>query len=234
MFNYITAVLLLLCAATAQAGVFVGFGQNVVCSTPDDGSLLNEGFLGIGYENTGWTEQVGANGTIDEDHTLTGTPPSGSCTEGLLTAIAVGATAATHIVRDMGTGITYPVDLYFEMRVNSQSFSSWGSVRIVGFQSSSGSWDSGALDLRAGDNGSGSFGINVNGSAVNALTTGAWHTIKIHLDSTPASSYMQIDGGSNIAFTRATDTPRYLFIGAPHLVSNDEAISIEWGRVWID
>lgn len=39
------------------------------------GSIFNESFEGAGYENSGWTEDVGAGCTVDEDSTLT--PPTG-------------------------------------------------------------------------------------------------------------------------------------------------------------
>lgn len=65
-----TALLLLLCAASAQAGVFVGFGSS---AAPID-YLINEDFEGTGTP-TDWTV---VSGTVDFDY-ATGCPSGSQC-----------------------------------------------------------------------------------------------------------------------------------------------------------
>jgi hypothetical protein len=64
---------------------------------------------------------------------------------------------------------------------------------------------------RSGEN----YAVQVDGAAsstTTAISTG-WLHAKIHVDATANASYVSINGGSNLGFTRANVSGQYLIIG---------------------
>lgn len=219
--------------------IMLGGGAEVgsACSTPSDGDELNEGFIGVGYENS-WSETIGATGVVDEDHTLTGSPPAGSCSEGLLTSVTTSG-GATYSTWDRGSAITSSsndVDVKAEFRINSYTLpNQFDQIRVLGWDAD-GTPGQGVGSSRIEWNGS-SLAIHCQGASVSTedtISTGTWYTLTIHLDATAASSYCQIDSGAQRTFTRNSEDGQYLIAGPSDLLDADEAVAIEWGRVWIN
>jgi len=207
-------------------------GAGGACSTPADGDVLNEGFLGTGYELT-WAETVGANGVLDEDHTLTGSPPAGSCTEGLLSQITATSGGVTYAQWDNGSEIAASVDIYAELMISSTLPTNGDDITVIAcLNGSSLSCDQLRFYLSAG-----AYYVYVDGtvdSAAVAFSAGAWHTVKVHHDLTRASSYLQVDGGAQTAYTGYDRNPRYIRTGIPDRLEADETADIQWGRVWLN
>ena len=101
------------------------------CSTPLTGDEMNEGFLGVGYENVGEWAEVLNGGTIEEDFSLTNLPaPPGSCEEGLQTASPVGN--VSYAEWDRGSAIadgTANVS-YMEFQVTDKTADAFASFTI--------------------------------------------------------------------------------------------------------
>lgn len=237
-----TLIVFILSCSVVMAGQGMGPGPGCKaytsgpCTTPATGAYFNEGFLGTandGYENTGWVTYQGTGGTVNANYTLTNSPPSGSCTEGLLTALTAGGEYAA-VFRDFGSTHSFPVDIYIEFRVDSYTLPANGDLfRVMKYSPSSDQTDSAPLWFHIGKDGSGNLIIGNDGGDV-ALSAG-WHTIKLHAESTSTNSYYQLDGGTQIPYDRGSaGVPQYLFLGSVQLVDADEAFSIQWGRVWID
>lgn len=231
--------LLLLPSVCFGWGIFpLHHGQAVsdgspVCTTPQEGNELNEGFVGVGYELTGWTETIGTNGTVDEDYSLTGTPPTGSCSEGLLTSVTPGSTA-TYIEKTLPTTITPStvIDFYFEFKVNSYTLAEYGyfdfirlapnifdNTNYVRMQT-----ESSVLRIRA---------YGATSTPYQTISEDEWISMQIHIDG--SSSYLVINGGSQIPFeAHATNASQVMFVGGPRNVASTEGYSIEWGRIWVN
>jgi len=205
------------------------------CSTPSTGDELNEGFIGTGYENVGWSETIGANGTVDEDHTLSGTPPAGSCSEGLLTSVTTSG-GVTYARYDLGAGKTPTVDIYIEFRIVSATLPEDYDAYIIiawGELSSIGSRD-GSIQLFKKNDGNIAIYESVDGNTQVAVIDSDWHTIQLHIDATASNSYSKYDSESTIGFIAGGNDVQYIFLGPSSLLDSDEASEIEWGRVWVD
>lgn len=225
--------------ADFSASVTNSSSESLACTTPTTGDTFNEGFLGAGYENT-WSEVLGTV-AINEDATLGGTPPVGSCTEGLYVNSAIGATVST-TTHDLGAAIanTNAIDVYMEFRLISSTLpADYKLFHVLQFSETS---NPAVLPLVAYLDVSRESGVpkmRARASANSAwvpVTTGAWHTVKIHLDPTAASSYLQVDGGTQNTFTRGPSSGRYIHAGitADGNSTADSAIEYEIGRIWID
>jgi len=195
------------------------------CSAPS-ADELSEGFGGSGYENT-WNETLDG-GTIDEDFTLEGSPPSDSCTEGL----RIYSTDANDpkTVWDRGSSIargSNDVDMKLTLYIDSNtSWGDWITQHVA-------SWDS---DTNPGGNTStcqlmvqhttgGTFRCWAEGtvdSTTVTLSTDTWYTITIHADSTAADGYIVVEGGGSetcdqvdeCGYTRRDGSDgRYMLIG---------------------
>jgi hypothetical protein len=222
------------CNGICQAGLCDG----TTCVTPLTGDVFNEGFIAKGYENN-WLESIGT-ATLDENHSLGATPPAGSCTEGLYINFEANntASATTH---DLGAEIvsTNNIDINIDIRLISSNFPFDYRAYTV-FQLSDYSAptsNSNVVRLELGRE-SGTIKMRTKGASNSnfaALTTGTWHTIRIHLDQTATNSYLQIDGGTQNKFTRGPNAGRYIHLGingSPSLT--DSAVEYEVGRIWID
>lgn len=226
----ILITLLLFFLYVSQAWGVILIQNTGSCATPFDGSNWNEGFLGAGYEET-WSEgeTVGASGgVVDEDFTLSGSPPSGSCSEGL-NIIATLAGDDSYVRHSYGSALSLPVDIEAEFYIDAVTIPTGGNT-IALIQGYDASWLANQLQLK---NSTGTTFLEVQSSTTSAsmsVSLDTWHTVKIHLDSTAASSYVQLDGGAQNTFTR-NGAPKHFYVGASG-VSASEEIDIEIGRVW--
>lgn len=231
----LTLLLILLLPIASHASFITILSGSVdgVCTTPADGDILNEGFLGTGYEVSGWSETTGSSATLNEDYTLTGTPPADSCTEGLYINVPTSS-GDTSITYTHDSNIARDIDFYFDFRINSYTLpatqdaivllvvwnSSWGNTVKVQLYN----YNYPGVDFRV---------VGSTTAALTTLSTETWYTAKIHLDATAADSYYQIDGGSEVSFTSQSRDAYYMRLGATGVDSN-EAIQIQYGRFWVD
>lgn len=206
------------------------------CSTPQLGNVMNEGFLGTGYELS-WAETIG-DGTVDEDFALSGTPPAYSCTEGV--NITSGPTE-TYTTWDNGEPISRSgaIDIYLELYIDDVTLADSGIGIIADWFSGSSS----PISLVIQNTG-GTYHLFASGatdSTPAAIAKDTWYRIKIHSDPTAENSYFQIlevatcDEASECTFSRsATVDGRYLRIGAPVGWGTGESIDVEFGYVNIN
>ena len=211
------------------------------CSTPATGDELNEGFLGAGYENT-WTETIGSGGTVNEDATLTGTPPTGSCTEGLniIDSAAISRTRWNRGSTIDTSEVNFDVGLSF--RINSITLDNYSYAALL-------TWSNGTdpstnvvywLEFR---NNNGTYQIRINSttdSTVKNISLETWYEVLIHSDATPENSYIQYTPGTDCdvagecAFTTTEGTDgQYLHLGNLGSMGAGEAIDIEFGYVYM-
>lgn len=232
-------MLLLLLFPLCGWGTFGGMQGTQIntseCSTPAIGTTLNEGFVGTGYENS-WTE---SGSTVDEDFTLSGSPPANSCAEGL--NVNTSASDA-YTYWDNGSAMTRAVDMDFivEIYVNSVTLDTDTYVTVLSWDDDTSFDDPGVGGLRI-RNVSGTYKFVGRGYTTTLsfdISTGTWLTVTMHLDATAASSYFQCAGCSDEtqkAFTRKdTVDGRYFGLGAPGSIDAGESLDIEYGRVYIN
>jgi len=219
-----------------------------VCSTPTDGSVFNDGFLGatavsggsFGSAETAWTATQGTNGSIDADATLTGSPPTGSCAEGLNVAVTTSG-GATFTMHDLGAALSDDDnnDIYMEFRINSYTLpANYDEFQILGFTYANADPDSSnRVYFQRDASGNPTVRIKASGgtgSSNASVSVATWHTLHMHYDPTEANCYFTIDGGSQYSFTRAAfSSPRYIYSGMCADVDADEAVNIEYGRIWV-
>jgi len=217
-------------------GALAGGGAVVAgCTTPLTGSIMNEGFVGAGYENTtGWSTPA-PNGTFDNDATLPGVPPIGSCTEGFKYITAAGDTNG-YIRYDLGAGITYPATIYMSYYIESGSTFASGFVCTFQLDNDTSvstygvfkgrQWDS-RLDINAVDD---ELGVTNN------TLPGVWHEVMINLDATGAAEGSEyfVDGVSQGTFTRGNVSGRYINIGAVDSKGSPENFTLYIGRIYVD
>lgn len=205
------------------------------CATPSNGDEFDEGFLGTGYENS-WAETIGAGGSIDEDFTLSGSPNIACCSEGL-NVIASGT--ATYARWDKGS----PIDLDSNS-VDIVAYLYFDSVVLDVDQGGAVIWPStssteqvcGGLFFR---NDGGTYKIYLEAgagdSAMTAFSEDTWYKFKIHYDPTRASSYLQINDGAQLAFTRLDNPMQMIHLGAYGLNwGSGESADIEVGYIYVD
>lgn len=245
MKRYLLSIILCLWASCAWAfppgfiGAVASGGLPAACVTPSDGNIVSEGFIGTGFETGTFTRTTGAS-TADPDYTLPGDPPVTSCTEGyrILHITAGDPLTATY---DKSPAIslnlsTTAVDILIDVYIDS--WSSFGSQEIVVFDLNE--WDP-PVDYSV------RLSVNNNGSTPSFRAAGAtdayapfaldtWHRVKIHLDPTNTSCYLQVDGGTQHSFARSDKSnPTRWYIGVVNTgnaygTNLDAAV----GGVWIN
>ena len=236
---FLISLLILSLAGYAYSNVVIGGGHlGSACTTPDNGDELDEGFLGAGYEDGAcgaapcWAETIGGGDTVDEDHTLTGTPPSSganSCTEGLLVSTSEDN---SHAQWDRGSAIettTSDVDLSVELYIDSAVVDNYANFKIIDFYDAS---SPGVLKIY---NNNGTYQLYIDATVDSDNVTIAedtWYTIFIHYDTTAASSYWTLDGGAQKSFTRTDNDCRYIRLGGFGTPGSGESIVIEFGYVY--
>jgi len=207
------------------------------CSTPSYGDELNEGFLGTGYENT-WAES-GSSATIDEDTSLSGSPPTACCNEGL--AITLSGTGTSNTYWDRGSTISYSTstDIVFWIYFTTLNFSDdYEATNLVEWNSATTHYDvsncTGWVDVMKTN--TGTYVMRGRGSTSSSnisITTETWYKVKLHLDSVASDSYLQIDDGTQYFFTRKDVDGRYLSIGTNALETGDE-LAYQIGYIYVD
>lgn len=179
------------------------------CSTPSQGANFTEGFEGVGYENS-WTEPTG---TVNEDYTGL----AYNCSE---SAYVDSADSADYAMHDHGSSLdidTTSMDYVFYFRIitipgdgDALAWASAGSTT-----NPTDTTKTFSLNI---NNSSGTVTVRADGqsssSSTETVVANTWYKMTVHLDTTPASSYMQIDSGSQRTFTRFSNDPRYFFLGA--------------------
>lgn len=210
------------------------------CSTPSTGDELNEGFLGAGYE-AGMTDNQG---NPDEDHALSGSPPTGSCSEGVQFVAVDGADVSSEwdkgSIHDISAG---SLDIGFEFYINSHSMGDYNNFIFLNWDDDTAEFSTGSSVLRLRYTGT-DLQIYADGSTNSTyvtLSTGTWYTGLLHMDSTSANSYLQITGGGSTTCDVADECPftdnatdcRYLRIGPGNIYGTDD-LTAEFGYVYID
>jgi len=215
-------LLALLFAIPLQAGLIIRGSGGAGCSTPDNGDYLDEGWEGTGAENT-WT--LFGSGTFDQDYALPGSPPTGSCSEGL--KIDADSIQSSHYwdkgsVHDRSTDLDVVCHIYVSS--NTTGTSAPDLTNIISWQlgttpnsnvvaNISLRWQTGTTwYLRPIDLSTPSVTIDLD----------TWYTVTMHMDGTAASSYMQVVGGGSTTCDVADECPftrldtvdgRYLHLG---------------------
>jgi len=227
------------------------FGTVTSCTTPQDGNVFNEGWLGTGAENvwTPGTGNVGTSVTYNEDYALTGTPPTGSCTEGLYLSFGSGSVANDQFAKytDIsGTNIdpnTVAVDLYIEMKVDNaaMTYTTWrpeflqiGARTDLGISTTNGYY---SVQL-ANDSSIPASYIYIratsNAQSTINLQDGNWHTVHVHTDPTDVTaSTLQVDSETPITFTRDNNASFTNLIVGLMTNEDNQQFDIEVGRIWI-
>lgn len=192
------------------------------CSTPTTGNILNEGFEGTGYENSGYWE---SSGTVDPDHTHSGTPPTNSCAQALQ---VVASGSSSYIQKDLGSALTYPVTVAFSMYLDSATIAQYDSLDILA--SWTGTWGTGPGNLRVMNMSSGTpeYILRHIGSVNSAnipIDLDTWYDVEITYASTESSSSITV-GSTTEGFTRNSNAMQIIRLGAES-VSSTEAATIE-------
>lgn len=235
----------------ARGLMMVGGGVPVVagCTTPNTGSELDEGFIGAGYEVAGWSE-VG-DGTVNENYTLDGSPPAGSCTEGLN---VIAADSNTYAQWDRGSGIDITgganvIDLTFSVYVKSASMASYSYLQLLVLSPATNPSTTPVLALKLRCN-SGSACTNSNlqfsfnsetGSRV-SMSVNTWYEIKMHIDLSGTSYFQVVGAGSTTCDTEGecavttTDDQdgRYLSVGVVVDTGSGEGADVVFGEIHIN
>jgi len=235
MKKYQIALFLLLipCLCMGWGITTTGGGTIVSCTTPDNGDEFDEGFLGTGYENT-WADS--GNGGCNPDFTLSGSPNIACCTEGL----NVIANAAPAYIRwDKGSEIDLDVtsaDIVAYIYFDSIVLDVGDGGAIIWQSTSSLEQVCGGLFLR-NDGGTYKVYIEAGGgdSDMTAFSEDTWYKFKIHYDTTRASSYLQINDGAQLAFTRLDNPMQMISLGAyGSNWGSGESADIEIGYIYLD
>ena len=215
---------------------FTNNSTSGVCSTPTTGSVFNEGYVGAG------SEVMTTDANVDDDFTLSGTPPTGSCTEGA--QFTVPASTAEYSVMDIATssfGVTK--DIYASIYIDSITLADSASFAVLNMAlTADGDTTNGPGRVLIANSAGTYYFIAYGdaGSTAVAITLDTWYEVKLHLDATAASSYLQVTGGGSTTcdgvaectFTRKNITGEYVYVGAT-LVSS-EALTMEVGYVYMD
>jgi len=226
-------------AFQAQAIIFISGTSAAAgaCSTPDNGNLYDEGFVGAGYEEVTFSETLGGSGTVDEDYDISGTsPPADACSEGAeIYAIA----ADTFISYDHGSTIdsTTGTTLFYNIYIPSASFSmdTWSTMMIVNdmiyndFVS-----DDPAAFIKIAQAGAGSYTYRIIGTNnAGTVTFDSWETLELHIDSGTDASWFKLNGGSAQTFTQqGGKNKRYAKIGFGAGIGSGETMTMYVGYAY--
>jgi len=191
-------------------------GGGASCS-PTTGDIFTEGFENLtgssGYEsNAGTWTQTGA--TLDNQATLSGTPPSNSCTKGL-SFNTTNAVSRSQWNKGSAIDNTKNVDYVFDIMVQTGTSltdftstelllssataalgSAPGIVKLTRWSPDGGS----QYTIRCSD----AVGTNYSTRVLLALDT--WYTVTMHIDTTAANSYCKVEGGGSSTCTGTSCT----------------------------
>ena len=234
----------------AVGGMIIQSVASGACSTPTTGDELNEGFLDTGYENT-WNETLDGE-TINEDHTLQGSPPTGSCTEGIR-IYTTGGQPNTHWTHGTSIPEATDVDVYFSLFIDSNtSLANYGQRTIIDYSYSI-TWNVGRIAFVELKNDNETYYLRGYGTATSSnipsggLSFDTWYECILHIDATSTTScganctgsdssgcsYLEIVGGDRACFSRNTGNDfDNLHIGAEN--NGSETLDFEIGYIYID
>jgi hypothetical protein len=126
----------------------------------------------------------------------------------------------------------YNVDIEYSLYINSATITdgSYISITAWAYANNGGNYTnqvriyntSGQLSI---------YGRGVGDSDKTNISTGVWYSVKVHLDTTAAQSYIKIGSGSEASFTLASNNGKYCIIGSITGEGADEAISMEIGHM---
>lgn len=201
------------------------------CATSDTAlahDTLLEGW-GSGAENT-WTAWQNADSaafnTSYDSSALTANKPTGACSTAI--EVAVNNTAGEEsLYWNNGSAITLsttPTDFIFYIYITSgmDASETFTIVNINTGATGTGSVSS-FVNLR---NNAGTFEVQCEGGSSSTwepLTASQWNKVTVHFDATAASSYINVNDGTNRTFTRLGTTWQYIHIGAPYGHAANEA-----------
>jgi hypothetical protein len=219
------------------------------CSTPDNGDVLDEGFVGAGYESS----MADNEGAPDEDANLPGSPPANSCSEGLQTNPTDAAITSEW---DNGSAIdsdTNDVDIVCEMYIDAVAIGDNNTANnILNWDDDTTEWSfgSGIAELVRRDPNYTIRAQGLDASSEHTIDLDTWLTVTIHLDqddttgdscATTEESYIQVTGGTDTSCdgvaectfcrTDAVDS-RYLRIGFRGGVG--DSADIYWGYCYVN
>jgi hypothetical protein len=221
-------------------GVVRGSGGGGSCSTYTSADVLNEGFIGTGFEESGWTTSNG-NSLLNEDYDssalTTNKPdsdPANPCNEALRTDLTDGGSGDSEswYTNDLGSGytnITITVTIYVLTLGDLDYFSA------LVFSDNSLATEPSKAHLRIQKE-SGTDSIRVYGdgddTGYDAMQSG-WNTIIIDMNRN-ASSSVTLNGSGVGNFTMYDYDVRYVHVGAPLGVSSDDDIDYVVGDIHIE
>lgn len=202
------------------------------CATSDTTlphDTLLEGFGTPGYENA-WTE-VGTTANIDDaadSSALTDGKPDGACDTAFYLDVPTDGTETfsryNHgsTIDLSGTELDFYMYLWVATRPDAGE-----SFQIVKVSQYTGGSAIGSIFLSYSNESGGQLRLQGYGSGLSdvvVISEDTWVKVKMHLDTTAADSYIQVDDGDNKTFTRGNESPQYFFIGAvSSLEANDNA-----------
>jgi hypothetical protein len=202
---------------------------SAVCATSDTTlphDQLLEGWQNSGPENT-WTSWVGTDvASFDQNFdtsALTTGKPVGACDRGLQVTVT-GTAGEETIYWNRGSAVTVSlqaVDVYFYINVTT-SPDAGENISICNLNSTATGSGSVMAYINVRNN-AGSIEIQAEASTSSAFTalSSGWNKCKVHLDTTAASSYFQLNDGTQNTFTRLGTTFQYVHIGAEQHALNE-------------
>jgi hypothetical protein len=197
-----------------------------VCTTPDNGDEIDEGF-GSTADNT-WTS------TTRFGTSLPGSPPASCCSTGFYS----DTDDTEDVTRwDRGSAIGYAndIDIVCEIYVDAVSIDENTSVSIINLgPNTAGDYsENGRVQI---NNASGSYYLRGDGDGYSSgisLTLDTWLTVTLHLDATAADSYIDVEGSSE-SFSRNDQDGRYLHVGTVSGIGAGETADIYFGYCYVN
>lgn len=241
----LTLTTALFLAISAQSWAWMGVtmvgggGVAAGCSTPS-GTVMSEGFESCSADfSSGCDETWILNGdSATGNETLTGSPPTGSCSKGLLSDTS--GESGERVYWDNGSAIDYSttnVTIEFSLYINSATIDSNQNIVLLSWSGTNTGSPGTPAFISLRNNGGVSWQIYAYGGSISTLLTvtlETWYIVTLHLNTTAASSYIKLDSGAENNFTRADVSGRYLVIGSLQNESATEAVSFEIGYVTIN
>jgi hypothetical protein len=214
------------------------------CSTTDTTlphDTLLEGFQlasnGYGDGNSFTTTEVGTTANIDsyaDSSALASGKPDGACDRAWKLTVPTDGTE-TYVYYDLGSSIdtdTVMINVVFYLWVEAGSMDANGEscfVMQLGNGTTPGTSETCRINLK---NSGGNIQLEAGAASTTTattITTGAWHKVALHIDTTNTSCSLTIDDGTTYTFQRGAFDVRYLFFGASQNLGAGEN-----GTLWFD
>lgn len=218
-------------------------GVSTACETPDNGDVLDEGFLGNGdgYENT-WGETVGTGGSIDPDFSLSGTPLADSCSEGV-NVIGTGSASGNDTVITWDNGSTIPtsqiINIYAQVYIDSVVLNEWSRMWLINWDDDTSIWNRTNPASITLYRTTGGYFITGDGSSFSSnidLNEDTWLQLILHIESGADNSYVQCTTGCSDSgqktFTANAVEGRYLTFGFAR--EDNASVDVEAGYIYLN